>query len=109
MSIHDRIRDARENANLSVNAFAKKVGVSSTAAWNWDWGYTTPKPDRLSKIAQVLGVSVDYLKGANVAPAPSPSDGSESLDAILQDAANRIGNLLRIAPDRVQLDFKLKS
>ncbi len=113
MSLHDRMRGARKDANLSVNAFAKKLGVSSTAAWNWDWENTTPTPDKLPKIAEVLGVSVEYLTGANVPPAPPPApasggDPKESLDTVLADASARIARLLGIEADRVSVTFNLK-
>jgi transcriptional regulator with XRE-family HTH domain len=100
---------------LSVNAFSKKMGVSSTAAWNWDWENTTPTPDKLPKIAQVLGVSVEYLQGANVAPSaphratPPRDGGKETLDVVLAEASSRIAALLGIEADRVVITFNLKS
>ena len=115
MSFHDRLRAARKDANLSVNAFAKKMGISSTAAWNWDWENTTPTPDKLPKIAEVLGVSVEYLQGANVAPspprpaAPAAGDGKETLDIVLAEASSRIAALLGINADRVIVTFNLKN
>lgn len=114
-SFHDRLRAARKNANLSVNAFAKKLGISSTAAWNWDCENTTPTPDKLPKIAQVLGVSVDYLEGKNVPPSPPTgrsapiSKKEETLDEVLADASARIAALLGIKPDRVIVTFNLKT
>lgn len=112
-SFHDRLRAARKNANLSVSAFAKKLGISSTAAWNWDWENTTPTPDKLPKIAQVLGVSVDYLEGKNVPPSPpgkpSSPGKSETLDEVLTDASTRIAALLGIKADRVIVSFNLKN
>ena len=106
MTTHDRIRKARVDAGLSINALAKRLGISSTAAWNWDQANTTPRPEMLEKVAAVLGVSVEYLRDGdgNKAAATAPQ-ARESLDDILTDARARIAKLLGIAETRVRLEM----
>jgi transcriptional regulator with XRE-family HTH domain len=110
MSFHDRLRAARKDAGLSVNAFAKKLGVSSTAAWNWDWENTTPKPDKLPRIAEILGVEVDYLTGSDNkhVPALSTPAKGETVEDILRDSSRRIAALLKTNPSRIAVTFTLQ-
>ena len=109
MTLNDRIRDARKRSGLSVNRFSKLVGVSAKAAGHWDRAETKPTPDKLPKIAQVLGVSVEDLTTAHPAQPDKTSTERETLDSILNDARARIGRLLGITPDRVEVAFSLKS
>lgn len=40
---------------------SKATGVSTATLTNWKQGKYTPKPDKLQKIADYFGVSLDYL------------------------------------------------
>ena len=52
---------------------AKSTGVSTATLSSWKVGRYTPKADKLQKIADYFGVSVDYLMGSD--PAGGQSDG----------------------------------
>ncbi len=47
--------------NLSSYKVAKEAGVTQTALSNWKNGKSTPSTTTLQKIADYLGVTVDYL------------------------------------------------
>lgn len=61
MTIHERIKNTRQNKLMSLSEFAKAVGVTSPAAAKWEEN-GTPRLNKLDKIAKVLGVSVEYLQ-----------------------------------------------
>jgi transcriptional regulator with XRE-family HTH domain len=110
MTIHDRIRKARVDAGLSVNALAGKLKISSTAVWNWDHANTTPRPEMLEKVAEVLGVDAEYLRTGrekDVQEGDAPKRQNETLDQILADARARIAGLLGIKDERVRLEMSL--
>lgn len=53
-----RLRDER---NLTDYAVAKKTGVPRSTFTDWKTGRCTPKVEKIIKIADFFGVSVDYL------------------------------------------------
>ena len=48
---------------VSVYKVAKEAGIPYSSLSEWKAGRSTPKPDKLSKIAEYFGVTVDYLLG----------------------------------------------
>lgn len=48
---------------LTSYQVSKATGISQSTFTNWKKGASAPKADKLSKIADYLGVSVDYLMG----------------------------------------------
>jgi transcriptional regulator with XRE-family HTH domain len=56
-----RIRDCREAKKISQATLAKLVGLSTAAIWNWETKGTVPRPETLTKVAEALGVSENYL------------------------------------------------
>lgn len=59
MNIHERIKAEREK-KMSVTKLAELTGVSYVAVKKWENG-SMPSADKLSVIAESLGVTVDYL------------------------------------------------
>lgn len=48
--------NARQRAGLSLEALARKLGVSKQTVWFWEKGRHSPTPDRLRALHEVLGV-----------------------------------------------------
>lgn len=67
--IYERLRD---DAKVSDYAVAKACGFGQSALTSWKKGRSTPKADKMQKIAEYFGVSVDYLMGKDE-PAPDPT------------------------------------
>jgi SOS-response transcriptional repressor LexA len=68
MSIHKRIRDAREAKGLSQQALADAVGVTRSSVQWWertDGTGTAPKRSQVAKVANVLGLSLAQLVGGD--------------------------------------------
>jgi transcriptional regulator with XRE-family HTH domain len=59
-----RIRKARLDYGMSQVELAKRVGISKTAMNQIEMGETPdPRISRIRAIADILGVSMDYLAG----------------------------------------------
>lgn len=62
LSVGKRIKEAM--GDMSYTALAKKIGVKPNTIWDYVNGVSLPNPELLSKISDILSVSVDYfLKG----------------------------------------------
>lgn len=58
--IYCKLRDER---NLRDADVVKGTGITKSTFTEWKNGRSKPKPDKLIKIANFFGVSVDYLMG----------------------------------------------
>ncbi len=61
--LSERLKTLRKEAGLTQEQVAKKLGVSRPAYTYWEKGEKRPTPDKLSNIAQLYGVTTDYLLG----------------------------------------------
>lgn len=59
----------------TVYRVAKETGISATTFTDWKNGRSTPKIDKLKKIADLFGVSLEYMMGAK--EARTRSDGTK--------------------------------
>ena len=55
------IKAARVNANLTQDAFAKKIGVGVKTIQNWESGSSSPRADKMPEICKVLGCKIDDI------------------------------------------------
>ena len=51
----------REAKNMSQKALAENMGVCQQAVAAWETGGKKPRAARLTKLAEILGVTVDEL------------------------------------------------
>lgn len=58
----------------TVYRVSKETGISATTFTDWKNGRSTPKIDKLKRIADYFGVSLEYMMGAK--EAPSKSEGA---------------------------------
>ncbi len=61
MALGERIKECRQQANLSQEKVAEFVGVSRQAVTKWESNQSAPSTDNLFKLAEVFGTSVDLL------------------------------------------------
>lgn len=57
----ERMRIAREGANLSQRALGDLIGADPVSVNRWEHGNTRPSWEYLKKISKALHVSIDYL------------------------------------------------
>lgn len=105
MPMSNRIRAAREGLSLSQSDLAVAVGVSQTCVWNWEAGYTKPRPKSLASLAAALKVSVDHLQtGAPVARA-----GPHTVEGVLEEAKDRLAAILGLPVSRIGLQLNIQA
>lgn len=80
-----RIKEARQRANLTQKALAEMIGVKPPTLNGYEKGHHDPKSDILEKIADICGVTVDFLLGREDEqenpPAPAePEQGEDATD-----------------------------
>ena len=59
----NRIKQAREAKGLSQKEVAITLGVSAPTVSEWESGKKRPRSSKLPALADLLGVSADYLLG----------------------------------------------
>ena len=59
----ERLRALRKQMGLTQQAVATKLNIHRTAYTKYETSGVTPDPQGLVKLAQIFGVSVDYLVG----------------------------------------------
>ena len=69
MAVYERIESLRKERKISQGNLEKELGFSNGSISKWKT--SMPKPERLQKIADYFGVTVDYLMTGN------ESDGKE--------------------------------
>ncbi len=57
----ERLRTLRMQKGVSQRAFTKQIGINYTQYNRYENGETIPSAESLSKLAEALDVSVDYL------------------------------------------------
>ena len=58
-----RIRDLREDMDLTQTAVAKITGIDQKTLSNYETGKTNPDSYAIIKLAEFFGVTTDYLLG----------------------------------------------
>ena len=66
----NRIKQARIAAGMSQKYVAMELGVAGPSVSNWESGKTKPTQENIKALANLFGVSVDYLLGRDDAPSP---------------------------------------
>lgn len=61
MSVHERIKEAREKREMTYQAFGDAVGVSRGAVQQWETGATAPTRKNQPAVAKFLGITVAEL------------------------------------------------
>lgn len=65
-----RLKQERERLGLTQEDVAKRVGITAAALSNYERGIRDPDTELLAKLANVYGVSTDYLLGLVDDPNP---------------------------------------
>lgn len=56
-----KIKELRELRELSQRDLANYLGVDQSAVAKWETGVSLPSADKLPKLAQILGCTIDEL------------------------------------------------
>ena len=63
MQHYTRLRDLREDADLTQEQLVRKLGMHKTTYTNYEQGKREPPFDFIIKIAKFYNVSIDYIAG----------------------------------------------
>ena len=103
MTLSEKILSLRTARGLSQGDLAEKLGVSRQSVSKWETGQSTPDLDKIIKLADLFGVTVDELVREEEAPKPEsevPSQDRKQREfalAWLEDRENqKTGSVLCI-------------
>lgn len=82
LAIIKRIELRLAELGMSKADFYGKSGISSASYSQWNTGKYNPSETKLRKAAEVLGVSVSYLKGVESEKTPASSKHSGDHDIL---------------------------
>ena len=71
-SYNERMKDLREDKDLSQQQFAKLMGLSDVTIQSYEYGKSEPKVSTLITMAQLYGTSIDYIVGLTDEKKPFP-------------------------------------
>ncbi|MEF3329578.1 helix-turn-helix transcriptional regulator [Oceanobacillus oncorhynchi] len=83
--LSQRLREAREKAGLKQIEASKLLGISNGTLSGYEREYRDPDTDTLHKMANLYGVSVDWLLGKSMSPStkdtfrPEPMSEQDTL------------------------------
>ncbi|WP_297301147.1 helix-turn-helix transcriptional regulator [uncultured Oscillibacter sp.] len=63
----NNIRLLREQNDMTMEELAERVGVKHPAVFKWEHGRNNPSLKNARKLADIFGVSLDYLMGRDSA------------------------------------------
>ena len=90
--MYERFAKLCENANVTPYRVAKDCGFSNVTLSDWKKGKSRPKLDKMKKIAEYFGVSVDYFSEDRDR---SFSEDNAHLVAVLRNDAEMAAALLK--------------
>ncbi|GGF86413.1 helix-turn-helix domain-containing protein [Paenibacillus aceti] len=61
--MYEIFEELLEKHNVTAYRVAKETGITTATFTSWKQGKYTPKQDKLQKIADYFGVTLDYLMG----------------------------------------------
>ncbi|OUP80885.1 UNVERIFIED_ORG: transcriptional regulator [Lacrimispora saccharolytica] len=107
MTVFERIEKLRKSTGISQGKLEKELGFSNGSISKWK--NSTPKSDRLQKIADYFGVSVEYLmtgkddaeKAEITLTSKDERDIAKDLDNIMEKIQNGKDGPLRFNGDEI--------
>ena len=69
---NERMKDLREDKDLSQQQLAKLLGLSDVTIQSYEYGKSEPKVTTLIKMAELYGTSIDYIAGLTDEKRPYP-------------------------------------
>jgi transcriptional regulator with XRE-family HTH domain len=95
-----KILDVLKEKGKTQKGLTEFLGVSQSAFTDWKTGKTTSYTGHIAKIADFLGVSVDYLLGR--AAEPGQSEAPASAEAETGDRARLMALAKNLSPEDLQ-------
>ena len=87
MNFCDRLKNAREDRDISQKDMAEKLGISQPNYSRIETGIQEPNLDQLIKIAEIFEISIDELLGVD--PEKYIYKRAKSFETIVNDNYNK--------------------
>lgn len=106
----NRLKGLRNKKGMTQKELADMLGVTDGAVGMWERGRREPGGDKLSQLARIFGVSVDYLLGHSDNPKADPDNYSmpDSLEEFLSQQGVKFDGVPLTDDDRQRLLLALK-
>jgi transcriptional regulator with XRE-family HTH domain len=117
-NIGANIAQLRREHNMKQDELAEQLGVTPQAVSKWENGASMPDIALLPKIAEIFGVTIDALFGADNAPKPDvqmlPADKRKSFDEMIlrvrvQDGGDKVNINLPLPLIKIALEMGMNS
>lgn len=102
MTQGNRIKSARKRLSMSQAVLARHIDVDQSSIAYWESSRTTPKHSRLLALADVLGVTPEWLQFGI-----SKSDGSAEIHVVASIGAESSNDAVHALNDMATIDFQL--
>ena len=103
MTVIERIKEISKKRGWNLQKTAMEAGIGINTIYKWK--SQTPKIDAISKVADVLGVSVDYLLGNTD---EMHSNKKDDMPVDLEEVLDKLGPTLRFEGKELTDEQKIK-
>lgn len=103
MTLLDRIKEISKKRGLSVKEVSKRAGFGERTIYRWDTN--NPSTEKIKAVADVLGVSVDYLLGNTD---EMHSNKKDDMPVDLEEVLDKLGPTLRFEGKELTDEQKIK-
>ncbi|MCS9993089.1 XRE family transcriptional regulator [Weissella confusa] len=103
MTTFERIKEISKQRGLNLKTTATEAGLSENAIYKWK--IQTPQSNALRAVADVLGVSVDYLLGNTD---EMHSNKKDDMPVDLEEVLDKLGPTLRFEGKELTDEQKIK-
>ena len=103
MTTFERIKEISKKRGLNLKKTATEAGLSENAIYKWKT--QTPQSNALQAVADVLGVSVDYLLGNTD---EMHSNKKDDMPVDLEEVLDKLGPTLRFEGKELTDEQKIK-
>ena len=94
--VADRIKNLREKKDMTQAALAKQLGITRSSVNAWELGISVPSTQYIVELAEIFGVSTDYLLGVEKTATISVKGLSEEDVQLLHSIAEHLRQMHRI-------------
>ena len=89
----DRLRDARKAKRYSQTEVSRMLGVTQQAVGKWETGRSTPDPQTVARLAEILDTTADDLLGLQQAPTAAPAGGRNAVSRYTESLVPVVGTV----------------
>ena len=89
----DRLREARKAKRYSQTEVSRMLGVTQQAVGKWETGRSTPDPQTVARLAEILDTTADALLGLQQAPATAPAVGRNAFSRYTESLVPGVGTV----------------